>query len=84
LHGLFVGFRTINPSVVFFCHTFCNPTYFHSVVFSKPLFQSTHKSKKESGTPTATAVPEMRQKKNNSKLLYITCSYIRSPAFGDK
>lgn len=23
LHGLFVGFRTINPAVVFFCHTFC-------------------------------------------------------------
>ena len=23
LHGLFVGFRTIHPSVVFFCHTFC-------------------------------------------------------------
>ena len=23
LHGLFVGFHTINPSVVFFCHTFC-------------------------------------------------------------
>jgi len=26
LHGLFVGFRTINPSVAFFCHTFCNPS----------------------------------------------------------
>ena len=23
LHGLFAGFRTIHPNVVFFCHTFC-------------------------------------------------------------
>jgi|GEM_PF-4768445 len=31
----------------------------------------------KSGTPTATTVPEMRQKKNNPKLRYITCSYMR-------
>ena len=33
-------------------------------------------AKKKSGTPTATTVPEMRQK-NNPKLRYITCSYMR-------
>ena len=34
----------------------------------KAISQSTHEAKKKSGTPTATTVPEMRQKKNNSKL----------------
>ena len=58
-----------NPRfVVFFCHTFCNQPFFHSDVFTKPLFQSTHKKQKDA--------PE----KNNPKLLYITCSYGRSLA----
>jgi len=62
LDGLFCGFRTINPSVVF---------------FSVTLFAE---GKKDVCTPTATTVPHLRQKKNNSKLLYITCSYGRSLA----
>jgi hypothetical protein len=46
LHSLFAYLRAINPAVVFFCHTFCNQRYIQSVVFSKPLFQSTHKQKR--------------------------------------
>jgi hypothetical protein len=53
LHSLFACLRTIHPAVVFFCHTFCNQPYIHSVVFFKPLFQSTHKSKKTLCIPTA-------------------------------
>ncbi len=58
LHSLFACLRTIHPAVVFFCHTFC----------STPFPRGLGVAKKKSGTPTATTVPEMRQKKNNSKL----------------
>jgi hypothetical protein len=47
----------------FFCHTFCNPPYIHSVVFSKPLFQSTRKSKKTLCIPTATTMHACARKK---------------------
>ena len=61
LHVLFVGFRTINTAVVFFCHTFCKRQ-------KRRLHSNRHHR--------ATLAPE----KNNSKLLYITCSYIRALA----
>jgi hypothetical protein len=48
-----------------------------SLFFSVTLFA---KGKKDVCTPTATTVLHLRQKKNNSKLLYITCSYIRALA----
>jgi hypothetical protein len=59
---------------------FCSPPFFHSDVFSKPLFQSPHKGKKDVCTPTTTTVLHLCQKKNNPKLLYITYSYIRALA----
>jgi len=62
LHGLLCGFRTINPAVVFFCHTFCKRQ-------KRRLHSNRHHR--------ATLAPE----KNNSKLLYITCSYIRALAW---
>ena len=69
----------IHPAVVFFCHTFCSPrTSWHIAFFrssKKSISQSTRMAKRTSGTPTITTVPDLRQKKNNSKLLYITCSY---------
>ena len=36
LHSLFAGFRTIHPAVVFFCHTFCNPRTFGTLLFLVP------------------------------------------------
>jgi hypothetical protein len=51
-----------------------NPRF---VVFFVTLFA---KGKKDVCTPTATTVLHLCQKKNNSKLLYITCSYIRALA----
>jgi len=42
-----------------------------SLFFSVTLFA---KGKKDVCTPTATTVLHLRQKKNNSKLLYMTCS----------
>ena len=70
LHSLFAGFRTLHPSVVFFCHTFCNPPYIHSVVFSKPLFQSTHKSKKTLCIPTATTMHACARKKQLKAIIH--------------
>jgi hypothetical protein len=64
LHALFCGFRTVNPSVVFFCHTFCK--------WQKRRLHSNRHHR-------AALAPE----KNNPKLLYITCSYIRSPPDGE-
>ena len=52
--------------------------------FLKKINKPIHpKGKKDVCTPTATTVLHLRQKKNNSKLLYITCSYIRSPPDGE-
>ena len=36
LHSLFACLRTINPAVVFFCHTFCNPRTFGTLLFLVP------------------------------------------------
>jgi len=50
----------------FFCHTFCNRPTIGTLLFSflKKINKPTHpQAKKKSGTPTATTVPEMRQKK---------------------
>jgi len=52
-----------------------NPTF--TVLFFQNHCFIHPQAKKKSGTPTATTVPEMRQKKNNPKLRYITCSYMR-------
>jgi len=66
LHSLFASLRTINPAVVFFCHTFC----------STPFPRGLGVAKKKSGTPTATTVPEMRQKKTTQSYVYIMLSYV--------
>jgi len=36
LHSLFACLRAINPAVVFFCHTFCNPRFFGTLLFIVP------------------------------------------------
>ena len=62
------------PFCCFFCHTFCNPPTIWHIAFSrsskKSISQSTHKAKKTSGTPTATTVPNLRQRKNQPKAMF--------------
>jgi hypothetical protein len=81
LHSLFACLRAVNPAVVFFCHTFCNPRTIWHIAFSrssKKVNKPIHpQAKKKSGTPTATTVPEMRQKKTTQSYIYIMLSYVR-------
>ena len=84
---------TINPAsaqstlvLFFFCHTFCNPRTIWHIAFSRfskrSISQSTRKAKKTFALqPPPPCYTYAR--KNNSKLLYITCSYIRSPPDGE-
>jgi len=72
LHGLIVGFRTINPAVVFFVTFFTIHTLLAHCFFSflKKINKPIHpQAKKKSGTPTATTVPEMYQKKKQLKAI---------------
>jgi len=66
LHSLFACLRTINPSVVFFCHTFCIPRIIGTLLFLVPqkINKPIHtQGKKNVCTPTATTVLHLRQKK---------------------
>jgi len=38
LHGLFVGFRTIHPTIVLFCHTFCSTPFSRGQGVAKKTF----------------------------------------------
>ena len=93
LHGLFAGLRAILPAVVFFCHTFCNPPAFGTLLFlvsplfkgvggwksNKPIHPQGKKDIRYSNRHHRTwFAPE---KKTTPKLLYITCSYIRALAW---
>ena len=50
--------------------------------FLKKINKPIHpQAKKKSGTPTATTVPEMRQKKTTQSYIYIMLSYIRALAW---
>jgi len=44
--------------------------------FQNHCFNPHIRAKKESGTPTATTVPEMRQKKTTQSYVYIMLSYV--------
>ena len=76
LHSLFACLHTINPAVVFFCHTFCNQPFFHSVVFLNHYFNPP--TGKEVGVHSnlhhhVRLAPEKKQ----PEAKFITCSYMR-------
>jgi hypothetical protein len=59
------------PSVVFFCHTFCEPTLMlHIAILVPAVPKSSPKAQAKSRfTPTTTAVSLVQEK--NSKLIYL-------------
>jgi hypothetical protein len=85
LHGLFVGFRTINTTVVFSVTLLQSTRNWH-IAFSRSSIKI-NKPIQTQGKKTFALQPPppccICARKNNPKLLYITCSYIRSPPDGE-
>ena len=77
----FLPFPAANPSIVFFCHTFCNLSHCSPLSILVPLHYTAVANKLPIRTKQKVATlqppPPFRlcQKKNNPKLFIITASY---------